>query len=135
MNQIVLIGRLTRDSELKESSSGLKITKFTICTQDKKVEAQTYFHNITLFGDRGLELSPYLKKGTEAMIVGKSCPSSYTDKDGNKKYTHTIIAYEVRIFQNILVNKEKESERIKKFLEADFSDFDFPSKHTEAEDF
>jgi single-strand DNA-binding protein len=99
-NSVRLIGHLGQNPELKELSSGKKLAKFSIATNEsykndsgEKI-TETQWHNITVWGKQAEQVSKYLKKGSEVAIEGKLSNSSYTDRDGNKKYVTDIILNE-----------------------------------------
>lgn len=90
MNKVIVIGTLTRDSELKYSQNGKPICTFSIAVNEFiKGEKTVQFFNIVSFGAENL--SAYLVKGTKVGIVGKLSNSSY-EKDGQKVYKTEIIA-------------------------------------------
>ena len=90
MNKVILIGTLTRDSELKYSQNEKAICTFSIAVNEfVKGEKTAQFFNIKSFGAENL--SAYLVKGTKVGIAGKLFNSIY-DKDGQKIYKTEIIA-------------------------------------------
>jgi single-strand DNA-binding protein len=93
-NNVQLIGRLGRDPELKEFSSGKRAT-FSIATTDtyknqrgEKVK-DTQWHNIVAWGKLAEMAENYLKKGNEVVVEGKLVHRSY-ETNGEKKYITEI---------------------------------------------
>ena len=97
LNKVQLIGRLTRDPELRTTPSGQTVTTIGIATgrtwTDKAGQKQekTEFHNVILWGRLAEIAGQYLTKGQEAYIEGRLETRSYTGKDGVEKKTTEII--------------------------------------------
>lgn len=90
MNQVTLTGTLTKDSELRYSTSGTPVCNFSIAVNEYvKGEQKVQYFNIVSFSAE--KLSAYLVKGTKVLISGKLNNSSY-EKDGQKKYKTDIVA-------------------------------------------
>jgi len=100
LNKVMLIGKLGRDSETRVSPSNVSVTNFSIATEnsykgkDGNWVNETTWHNIVSFN-----LSDYfkevLKKGAKVYVEGRIQTDSYTDKDGNKKYSTKIITEKI----------------------------------------
>ena len=95
-NSVQLIGRLGQDPEVRDLTSGKKLTTFSVATSDsyknsdgEKVE-DTQWHNIVAWGKVGEIASEYLKKGTEVCVEGKLVHRSYENKEGEKRYVTEI---------------------------------------------
>ena len=87
MNCIIIKGRLTRDPELKTGASGAEFCKFTVAVdrrRSKDKEKQTDFFDCTAFGQTGVAINQYMKKGREILVVGRM-ESNKTEKDGQKR--------------------------------------------------
>lgn len=94
MNKVILVGRLTRDPDLRFGSSETAVTRFTIAVnrarqKDKPQEAD--FINCIAFGKVGEIIAQYLTKGRQIAITGNIRTGSYETKDGNKRYTTEVI--------------------------------------------
>lgn len=92
MNKVVLIGRLTRDPELRYAAgSGTAVTRFTIAVnrQFKKDEAD--FIGCVAFGKTAETISQYLAKGSQIAIGGRIQTGSYDAQDGTKRYTTDVV--------------------------------------------
>lgn len=97
MNKVILMGRLTRDVELRYTqSTNIPVANFTIAVNDiSGKEKKTYFFNIVAWNKTGEFASKYFKKGQQVAIVGKLTNKSFEDKNGNKKEVTEIMAEEV----------------------------------------
>ena len=95
MNSVFLIGRLTRDPEVKDTNSGMRVAKFTLAVDrppTKSDEKQTDFPRIVCFGNTAENVGRYIGKGRQVAIQGKIQTGSYTKQDGTKVYTTDVIA-------------------------------------------
>lgn len=100
MNRIVLIGRLTKDPELRYSQNGVGIVTFTLAVDRKFKNAQgereTDFIQIKAFKQLAELCANYLSKGKQAAISGSLQISTYTGQDGQKKWSTDVIAEDVQ---------------------------------------
>lgn len=99
MNSVQLIGRLTRDPEIRYTSgSQMAVATFTIAI-DRPTRAggerQTDFPRITVFGKQAETCEKYLSKGRKVAIEGRIQTGSYQDKDGKTVYTTDVVANRV----------------------------------------
>lgn len=100
MNKVILMGRLTRDPEVRYSSQGsesLAIARYSLAVNrgfKREGEADADFINVVAFGKRGEFAEKYFKKGQQVAVVGRLQVSSYDDKDGNKRYSTDVIVDE-----------------------------------------
>jgi single-strand DNA-binding protein len=101
LNKVFLIGRLTRDPELKSLPSGVKVSNFSLATnrrykdKDDNWQEASEFHNIVVFGRQAETTSQYLNKGSMALIEGRLQTRSW-ESDGQKKYMTEVIAERVQ---------------------------------------
>ena len=97
INIVALIGRLTRDPELKYIPSGTAVTNFSLANnktylQNGEKKEQTSFFNCIAWGKLGEEvIAKYAKKGQQVAIDGSLQQRSWDDKDGNKRSTVEIV--------------------------------------------
>lgn len=98
MNRIILIGRITKDIELKETNSGSKIARFNLAVpRDYKNSEGVYetdFINCMVFGKTAEIVSNYTTKGSQLAIEGRIQTGSY-EKDGTKVYTTDVVVDKV----------------------------------------
>ncbi len=99
MNKLFLIGNLTRDPEMSETSSGVPFCRLGIAVnrpyQGSDGERATDFFNVTVWRNHAENCGRYLKKGSKVAIVGSLQNRQYEDKDGNKRQVTDIVANEV----------------------------------------
>ena len=96
MNNVELIGRLTKDPEVRYTSgSQMAVATFPIAIDrppDKDGKKQTDFPRITVFGKQAENCEKYLKKGRMVAIQGRIQTGSYKNKDGETVYTTGVVA-------------------------------------------
>lgn len=99
MNKVILMGRLTRDPEVRYSQgdNATAIARFTLAV-DRRIkrdnEASVDYINCVSFGRSAEFAEKYFHKGTKIVIVGRIQTGSYTNKDGQKVYTTDIVIEE-----------------------------------------
>ena len=96
-NQALLIGRLTADPELKQTSNGTSVCTFSLAVDRKlKKEGQPScdFLNVVAWKDRAEFICKYFRKGQQILIQGEIQVRSWTERDGSKRYTTEIVAKE-----------------------------------------
>jgi single-strand DNA-binding protein len=99
LNKVLLIGNLTRDPELRSTSSGQSVSSFGLATNrvwkdqgtGEKKEA-VEFHNIVMWGRLAEISGQYLRKGSKIFLEGRIQTRSWQDQSGNKRYTTEIVA-------------------------------------------
>lgn len=86
LNRVILIGRLTRDAELRKTASGLSVASFTVAVDDPRKNpdgtSNTLFMNCTLFGQRADNFVKYTHKGSLVSVEGRLQQRKYTNKAG-----------------------------------------------------
>ena len=98
LNKVQLVGRLTRDPEIRTTPSGQTVATIGLATNrtwnDKSGQKQekTEFHNIVIWGRLAEIAGQYLTKGQEAYFEGRLETRSYTGKDGVERKTTDIVA-------------------------------------------
>ena len=96
LNRIVLMGRLTRDPELRRTQSGTAVTSFTIaCDRDFKAqsgEKETDFIDIVAWRGTAEFVSKYFAKGRMAIVEGRLQIRDWTDNNGSKRRSAEVIA-------------------------------------------
>ena len=95
MNSVALVGRLTRDPEVRDTQSGMKVAKFTLAIDrpfSKGEEKQTDFPRVVCFGKTAENVGRFISKGRQVSVVGRLQTDSYQDKDGKRVYTTDVIA-------------------------------------------
>lgn len=109
INKVILMGRMTADPELKQTTSGTSVVQFTIAVNRKYDRETTDFLDCTAFGKSADFVSKYFRKGSSVIVFGNIQIDSFTDKDGNKRKSTRIIVDEVQ-FGESKQNKPEEAE-------------------------
>ena len=99
MNKVILIGRLTRDPEVRytQGDNAMAIARYSLAVDrrfKRDGEPDADFINCVAFGKSGEFAEKYLKKGTKVAVVGRIQTGSYTNKDGQKVYTTDVVVEE-----------------------------------------
>lgn len=99
MNKVVLMGRLTRDPEVRyTSTNNTLVASFSLAVNRRFArngeERQADFINITAWDKTGEFCSKYFKKGQQVGIIGRIQTRNYDDKDGKKVYVTEVVAEE-----------------------------------------
>lgn len=97
MNQVVLMGRLTRDPELRHTQNGTAVASFSLAvdrgyTSRDSGERQADFFNIVAWRNTAEFVAKYFVKGQMAAVTGRLQIRDWTDRDGNKRQTPEIVA-------------------------------------------
>ena len=97
LNHIVIMGRLTRDPELRRTASGVAVTSFTVAVdrdfgKNENGEKETDFIDCVAWRQTGEFVAKYFQKGRMAVVSGRLQIRPWTDKDGNKRRTAEIVA-------------------------------------------
>ena len=104
MNKIYLIGNLTRDPEVSETSNGTALCRFSIAVNrnytDEDGEKIADYFNITTWRGQAETCGKYLKKGSKVAIIGSLQNRSYEDKEGVKRIVTDIVASEVEFLSS-----------------------------------
>lgn len=100
MNKVILIGRLTRDPELRYTSSNVATCTFSIAVDrtftNQNGEREADFINIVVWRKQAENCKNYLTKGSQVAIEGRIQTRNYDDKDGKKVYVTEVVADNVQ---------------------------------------
>lgn len=111
MNNVVLIGRLVRDPDLKFiPSNGRAVANFTLAVDkelpkdiraeyESKGKPTADFIRITVFGKQAESCANYLTKGIMTSVIGRISTGSYTTESGEKRYTTEVVANRVEFLE------------------------------------
>lgn len=97
MNKVILIGRLTKDPDVKTLTSGSSVGRYTLAVErrfKRDGEPTADFINCVVFGKSAEFSQKYLHKGTKVAVTGRIQTGSYTNKDGNKVFTTDVVVEE-----------------------------------------
>jgi single-strand DNA-binding protein len=97
LNHITIMGRLTRDPELRRTGSGIAVASFTLAVdrdfgKNDNGERETDFIDCVAWRQTGEFVSKYFTKGRMAVVSGRLQIRSWNDKDGNKRRTAEVVA-------------------------------------------
>ena len=106
MNKVILMGRLTRDPEIRYSNgdSSMAIARFSIAV-DRRFKrqgdsAEADFFNCTAFGRQAEFVEKYLHQGTKILVVGRIQNDNYTNREGQRVFSVQIIAEEIEFAES-----------------------------------
>ena len=106
MNNVVLIGRLTKDPELKYSQSGKAYCRFTVAVNRDFNKDEADFINCLAFNKTAETIAEWLGKGRRIALQGRIQTGSYENKNGDTVYTTEIVADRFEFLDN---SKESEN--------------------------
>lgn len=101
MNKVVLLGRLTKDPELRHAQgNGTAVCKFTLVVARPFKKDETDFINCVSFGKAAETINQYMTKGRQLAVTGSIRTGSYDAQDGTKRYTTDIAVDEFEFIGN-----------------------------------
>ena len=96
LNKIIIMGRMTRDPELRRTQSGTAVTSFTLATdrdfKGQNGEKETDFVDVAAWRSTAEFVAKYFTKGRIAIVEGRLQMRDWTDKDGNKRRSAEVVA-------------------------------------------
>lgn len=105
LNEVVLMGRLTKDPELRFTSNNVPVTSFTIAVDRGVVNRETQrreadFFNCVAWRAAAEIVNKYFTKGNRILLNGRLQNSDWTDNNGNKRYTTEVVVDRVYFIEN-----------------------------------
>ena len=98
INRVVLVGRLTKDVEVRKTQTGLSVASFTVAcdrrtsrSQDGSNQQTADFINCVAFDRAGEFAEKYFRQGMRVLVSGRLQTGSYVNKDGQRVYTTEVI--------------------------------------------
>ena len=115
MNRVILMGRLTRDPELRygKGGQGTAVCRYTLAVDrpiDKNGEKSADYINCVAFGGRGEFANKYFRKGLKVTVAGELRNNNYTGRDGVKKYTLEVFISDQEFAENPIRNAQHQEE-------------------------
>ena len=114
LNKVILIGRTTKDVDLRKTSSGTAVATFTLALDNRFVlkdgKPTTDFINCVAWRQTGEFVSKYFTKGSMIVVSGRLQIRPWTDKDGNKRTVTDIVANEVEFLSSKGAGEGQEEE-------------------------
>ena len=114
MNSVNLIGRLTRDPEVRYTASQMAVANFSIAIDRPTKEGEEKradFPRIVVFGRQAENCEKYLRKGSQVAIEGRIETGSYEKQDGTKVYTTEVVARRVEFLSRAGETKAEENRK------------------------
>lgn len=104
MNRVTLVGRLTAKPELRYTGSNLPYARFSIAVnrnfRNNEGQAEADFINVIVWRKQAENVCNFLDKGRLVSVDGRLQTGSYTDKDGNRRYTTDVVADSVQFLES-----------------------------------
>ena len=110
MNKLTIIGNLTKDHELRTTTTGVNVCSFTVAVNRPRRNGEDQgadFFQVSVWRERGDNCAKYLKKGSKCAVNGRIQTGSYKDRDGKTVSTFDVVANNVEFLQA----RERPSER------------------------
>ncbi|WP_456402671.1 single-stranded DNA-binding protein [Persephonella sp.] len=128
LNKVFLIGRLTRDPEIRFLPSGSQVTTFSIAVNrayrvNNEWKEETYFFDIESFGFLAERLGKQLNKGTQILIEGQLRQDRWETAGGDKRTKVKVVAEKVSILSGKSERQEKQEEEPDLDIENSIEDF------------
>lgn len=96
LNQVILMGRLTRDPEMRTTPSGKNVTSFSLAVDRQGQDDQADFFDVTAWEKTGELVNQYLSKGRRCLVQGRLRQDSWDDKETGKKRSRVeVVAFDV----------------------------------------
>ena len=128
-NKIILMGRLTRDPELRRTGSGTAVTSFSLAVERdfraQDGERETDFIDVTCWRGTAEFVSKYFTKGRMAVVEGRLQIRDWTDKDGNKRRSAEVVAENVYFGDSKRTETAAEQAELEELPPGDDSDLPF----------
>ncbi len=104
LNSVVLIGRLTKDPELRYTQSGQAVATFTLAVdrgyQNQQGQKETDFINIVTWSKQAENVANYMKKGRLVAVEGRIQTRNYENNEGKKVYVTEVVAENVKFLES-----------------------------------
>ncbi|MDO8649477.1 MAG: single-stranded DNA-binding protein [Candidatus Peregrinibacteria bacterium] len=104
VNRADIIGHVTRDPEIRTTTSGQQVLTLGVATNERwkdkasgEDRERTEFHNVVIWGELATDVSTYIKKGNRVFVSGRVQTRSWEAKDGSKRYTTEVIAESISL--------------------------------------
>jgi len=104
-NKIILVGRLTRDIELRYSQAGMGIASTAIATnhnytQNNEKKEETCYTDITFFARSAEIANQYLRKGSQILVEGRLKLDQWVDQNGQKRSKHSVVVETMKMLDS-----------------------------------
>ena len=112
MNKVFLIGRLSRDPELRHTSSGMAVCQINVAISRRTGagrDPETDFINVVVWDKQAENVSKYLAKGRQVAVEGRIQTRSYDNNEGKKTYVTEVVANNVEFLGSASDNNRAQS--------------------------
>ncbi len=103
MNRVVIVGRLTRDPDLRYTPNGVAVANFTVASnrpfKNQQGEQEADFINCVVWRNAAENLANYMKKGSLIGVDGRIQTRSYDDKDGKRVFVTEVLAENIQFLE------------------------------------
>lgn len=127
MNKVFLLGRLTREPELRYTGSNIPVASFSIAVNrsftNQAGEKEADFINVIVWKKRAETCKNYLTKGSQVAIEGRIQTRNYDGQDGKKVYVTEVVADNVEFLSNNSHKQEEPQEEVEVESSDPFADF------------
>lgn len=98
MNSVILIGRMTREADVRYSAqTNMAVARFSLAVDRQSKDKQADFPNIIAFGKTAEIIERYTHKGSQIAVQGRIQTGSYQNKDGATVYTTDVVADRIKL--------------------------------------
>jgi single-strand DNA-binding protein len=126
MNKCVLVGRLTRDVELKYTPNNTAVATFTLAIDRMGKDKEADFIPVVVWRQQAESCSKYLSKGRLVAVSGRIQVRNYDDKDGKKRYVTEVVADQVSFLERGQKQEQAEDKPPDGFKEYNGNEEDLP---------
>ncbi len=115
MNKVILMGRLTRDPDIRytQGENSMAVARFSLAVDRRRAGAdgqrEADFINCVAFGKSAEFAERYLHQGTKVVLTGRIQTGSYTNKEGQKVYTTDVVAEEIEFAESKAASENRQS--------------------------
>ena len=114
LNRIILVGRLTKEPELRKTNSDMSVCNFTIAVDNTAKEADgtrgTCFLECRAFGDKADNLCKFVAKGSKVAVDGSINQRNFERKDGTRGHDFYVLVDSIEFLDKKPVNEQQEAE-------------------------
>lgn len=111
MNKVILIGRLTRDPELRYTSSNIPVATFSLAVDrtfsNQNGERETDFINIVVWRKQAENCKNYINQGSQVAVEGRIQTRNYEDQNGQKRYVTEVVADNVQFLDTKAAREQR----------------------------
>lgn len=113
INKVILVGRLGTDPEMKNTSTGQKVTRINLATSESWVnregerQEKTEWHRVVIWGKLAETCAQHLSKGRQVYVEGRLQTRSWETESGDKRYSTEVVALQVLFLGSANPQKNK----------------------------